>query len=76
MVEATLQEPGCEQYAFTADPYDASLIRLYELWDSQESLDGHFASDHMAEWRKVSANLPSTGADIKKYTISAVGPLP
>lgn len=75
MVDATLQEPGCVQYAFMPDPYDDSLIRLYELWDSQEALEGHFASDHMAQWQKVQPGLKATGSDIKKYVISEVGPV-
>lgn len=75
MVAATLTEPGCREYAFTPDPNDPNRILLYELWDDQEALDGHFASDHMAAWQEVSAGLPVAGADIKKYTISEVGPV-
>ena len=72
MVDATLAEPGCRAYAFTPDPNDAGLVRLYELWDDEEALAGHMASDHMAAWRKRAADLPITGRDIMKYTISDV----
>lgn len=75
MVAATLDEAGCQAYAFTPDPDDPALVRLYELWDDEEALAGHFASAHMAEWRRRSAELPVTGRDIMKYTISAVEPL-
>ena len=75
MVEATLEEPGCVRYAFTPDPIDDGLVRLYELWESQEALEGHFASAHMAEWQEVQPTLRATGSDIKKYLISAVGPV-
>lgn len=75
MVEATLQEDGCREYAFTPDPNDANRILLYELWDDQEALDGHFASDHMAQWQQDSSELDIAGADIKKYLISDVGPV-
>ncbi len=75
MVAATLDEPGCHEYAFTPDPNDANRILLYELWDDQDALDGHFASDHMAQWQQASQGLPVVGADIKKYTISEVGPV-
>ncbi len=76
MVTATLTEPGCREYAFTPDPRDPNLIRLYELWDDQAALDAHFASDHMAQWQLDRVGLAVAGADIKKYTISAVGPVP
>lgn len=75
MVAATLAEPGCREYAFTSDPNDAHRILLFELWDDQEALDGHFASAHMAQWQRDSKGLPVAGADIKKYTISGVGPV-
>lgn len=75
MVAATLTEPGCREYAFTPDPDDPDRILLYELWDDQDALEGHFASDHMAAWQAASADLPVSGADIKKYTISDVGPV-
>ncbi len=75
MVAATLAEPGCREYAFTSDPNDSNRILLYELWDDQEALDAHFASDHMAQWQLRRKDLPVVGSDIKKYTISAVGPV-
>ncbi len=75
MVEATLNEPGCRQYVFSPDPDEPSTVRLFELWDDEEALAGHFASDHMAEWRARSAELPVTGRDIMKYTISDSEPL-
>ncbi len=75
MVASTLQERGCHEYAFTPDPNDENRILLYELWEDQEALDGHFASEHMAQWQTDSKGLPVAGADIKKYTISEVGPV-
>jgi len=76
MVTATLDEPGCHEYSFTPDQRDDNRIMLYELWDDQDALNGHFASAHMAEWRKVSETLKTVSADIKKYIISEVGTLP
>lgn len=75
MVEATLTEPGCRAYAFTPDPNDETLLRLWELWDDEDALAGHFASTHMAEWRQRSSELPITSRDISKYTVSDVSPL-
>lgn len=75
MVAATLTEPGCREYAFTPDPNDANRILLFELWDDQDALEGHFASAHMTQWQEDSKSLRVAGADIKKYTISEVGPV-
>lgn len=75
MVEATLDEPGCIEYAFTPDPRDDDRILLYELWTGQDALDAHFDSEHMAAWQERSKTLMVLDANIKKYTISAVGPV-
>jgi quinol monooxygenase YgiN len=72
LVAATLQEAGCRSYAFTPDPDEHDLIRLYELWDDEEALAGHMASSHMADWRRRSAALPMASRDLKCYTISDV----
>jgi quinol monooxygenase YgiN len=76
MVEATRAEAGCRAYAFSPATDDPGLVHLYELWEDQEALEAHFASDHMAAWRKRSAELPILGRDIAKYIISEVGTLP
>ncbi len=75
MVVATHTEPGCREYAFSPDPDDAERILLFELWDDQAALELHFASDHMAEFQAASAGLAIAGMDVKKYTISDVGPV-
>jgi quinol monooxygenase YgiN len=75
MVVATLQEPGCREYAFSPDPDDPNRILLFELWDDQEALDAHFASDHMAQFQLAIKDVPMVGADVQKYTISEVGPV-
>ena len=72
MVSATLDEPGCHEYAFTPDPNDDNRVLLYELWDDQAALDGHFASTHMAAWQETRKGLAVASASIKKYVISSV----
>lgn len=75
LVAATLLEDGCHTYAFTPDPDDDDLIRLYERWDDEAALAAHLASEHIAEWRTTSASLPILSADITKYTVSEGVPL-
>ncbi len=75
MVSATHSEPGCREYVFSPDPENANRIMLFELWDDQDALDLHFASEHMAAFQAASASLAVAGRDIKKFTISEVGPV-
>ena len=75
MVVATHTESGCQEYAFSPDPVDANRILLFELWDDQDALDAHFATEHMAEFQSKMAGIAVAGMDVKKYTISDVGPV-
>jgi quinol monooxygenase YgiN len=75
LVAATLLEDGCHTYAFTPDPDDADLIRLYELWEDDASLAAHLASAHIGEWATTSATLPIVSADVMKYTVTDAAPL-
>ena len=53
VVAATRAEPGCIEYAYAQDVLDAGLIHVHELWRSQDDLDRHFASAHIAQWRAL-----------------------
>ncbi len=76
MVEATRAEPGCRAYTFSPDPEDPGLILLFELWDDQAALDAHFASEHLAAWRRRAADLAIRGRDITQSLVSGTGSLP
>jgi quinol monooxygenase YgiN len=75
MVAATHTEAGCREYAFSPDPGDDDRILLFELWDDQTALDGHFASEHMASFQASMAGIAIARMDVQKYTISDVGPV-
>jgi quinol monooxygenase YgiN len=75
MMEATRREPGCISYAFSADLAHAGRFRIFEEWESQDALDLHFASSHMAAFQGRVAGLGVKGMSIKKYEVAAVGPL-
>lgn len=75
VVAATRAEVGCQEYTFSPDPDDPNRIMLFEIWDDQDSLTDHLASEHIGQWRQTSKALSVAGADVKKFTISEVGPV-
>jgi quinol monooxygenase YgiN len=75
MMRETRKEEGNIDYAFALDMGDAATIRVFEQWESQEALDLHFASPHMAAFRKVLGELGIEGMDMQRYEIESVGPL-
>jgi quinol monooxygenase YgiN len=75
MMRATRAEPGCIAYTFSADLEDPARIHVFERWASQEALDVHFQSPHMATFQKKLGALGVRGMEAQKYEIANVGPL-
>lgn len=53
----THTEEGCLLYALHRDPADADRIVLIENWSSRAALDVHLQTDHLADFRRDSAEL-------------------
>ncbi|WP_280888580.1 putative quinol monooxygenase [Streptomyces sp. LBL] len=64
------EEPGCLDYAMTADPTDGRRIRVYERWVSQEALDEHFTTAHIREFRAVTSAPARVGASLKTFSVA------
>ena len=75
MVQASRAEPGCIEYAYAQDVLDSGLIHVHELWRSQDDLDRHFASAHIAQWRALCPALGIGGRDLRAYAGGAPRPV-
>ena len=75
MMQETLKEEGCISYVFSRDLTEAGAFRIFEEWQSQEALDLHFATPHMAKFQKILGGVGIVEMAVKKYEISSVGPL-
>lgn len=72
MVHETHKEVGCIQYHFYTDIDDANILHVFEEWESQEALDAHLASAHMAEFAAVLPQALATEPKIMRYEVKAV----
>jgi quinol monooxygenase YgiN len=70
MAESTRAEDGCLEYSYAEDVLDSGLIHVKEMWQDQTSLDRHFSSPHLAEWR---ATWPELGIHDRKLRSYEVG---
>lgn len=70
MAQASRAEDGCVDYGYAEDVFDPGLIHVKELWTDQASLDSHFATAHIAEWR---ASWPSLGIGERDLCLYEVG---
>jgi quinol monooxygenase YgiN len=75
MMAATLQEPGCRAYAFSADLQESGRFLLFECWENEEALKRHFATPHMARFQQAIGPLGVKELAVQRYEVSAVGPL-
>ncbi|WP_030678494.1 putative quinol monooxygenase [Streptomyces cellulosae] len=65
------EEPGCLDYAMTADPTDVRRIRVYERWVSQQALDEHFTTAHIKDFRAATTGLTRVGIAMDVFSVGA-----
>ncbi|MYS90909.1 MULTISPECIES: putative quinol monooxygenase [Streptomyces] len=69
------EEPGCLDYAMTADPGSEQRIRVYERWASRQALDEHFATPHIKEFRAAVAGITRVGVCLEAHTVASSRPM-
>ena len=73
-VRATRSEPGCIEYSFSADGLDPGLIRIFEVWESQEDLTTHLGA-MAGQQGSGGPAVAVKKADVLQYAVSSSGPL-
>jgi quinol monooxygenase YgiN len=74
MIEASRAEEGCVDYSYAEDVLDPGSIRVTELWRDQATLEAHFRSTHIAEWRAAWPALGLGERDLRKYEVGEGAP--
>ncbi|MCP4005251.1 MAG: antibiotic biosynthesis monooxygenase [bacterium] len=75
MMRETRKEAGCISYTFSTDLSDPGEFHIFEEWESQQALDAHLASPHMAVFQQTFGGFGITAMDVQKYQVSSVGPI-
>jgi len=70
MVSASRAEPGCLEYSYAQDVFDAGLIRVTEVWTDRAALEAHFGATHLADWR---ASWPALGIGERNLMLYEAG---
>ena len=71
MVAASRAEPGCVDYAYAHDLIEPGLIRVSEIWTSNEALAEHFATAPMAVWREALTALGPLNRHLTAYEVQS-----
>lgn len=75
MQEATNQEVDCITYQFYMNPWDDAQVFIFEEWESDEALQAHFKTEHMAAFRAELPNYVAGTGVIKRYVVDEVSDL-
>ncbi len=69
----TLSEKGCRHYSFAVDNLTPGRFQIAEWWDSEEDLQAHLKTAHVAEFVAAIGKLRLLGAANKQFEVSSVG---
>lgn len=75
MMAETHKEAGCQQYVFSVSVADPGAVQIFEVWDSAEHLEAHFATPHMAVFAEVMGSVTMTGRDLMRYEVASAEPM-
>jgi len=76
MIVASRAEAGCLSYAYSFDLLQPNLMRVIEVWASEQALREHFATSHMATFRRDLAATRTRLKAIKVHELGKEGKLP
>ena len=77
MRDASIAEPGCQEYNFWFAFDDEHELLVFERWDDQAALDAHFATPHLAEFAAAIPEWVDGAPAITRYEVDdeSAGPL-
>jgi quinol monooxygenase YgiN len=64
------EEPGCLDYAFTADTVDDDRIVVVERWTDEESLAAHFVHPYFTATKHALHENGSGASHVAKYRVN------
>jgi quinol monooxygenase YgiN len=75
VARASRAEAGCLAYAVHADTEDPNRVVFVEEWESQEALDAHFATEHVATFMAAIQATLAAPPEVRFHTVSATADL-
>jgi quinol monooxygenase YgiN len=75
LIEGALTQPGCLDYDWCPEPLHPGRIRVFERWDSEESLATHFKDRWYNEMRETLGQFGIINADTAKYRVDLSEPV-
>lgn len=68
------EEEGCEDYTFSVELNNPTVVRITERWLSLEALQAHFSVPHMAQFQQAMGARPPSAMEVKFYEVTEIDP--
>ena len=62
-------EPGCQAYQFWLHRSARGVVHVFEVWDGEEALAAHVATDHYRVFARGLKQLDVRKIDIQQYLV-------
>src|SRR5262245_48602075 len=70
LVPPTREEDGNSEYSYWLSQTEAGVWRVFEEWESEDALNAHMGSAHMATFIGAMGELGVSGVDIARYEVT------
>eukprot|EP01006_Ploeotia_vitrea_P017465 TRINITY_DN4860_c0_g1_i1.p1 TRINITY_DN4860_c0_g1~~TRINITY_DN4860_c0_g1_i1.p1 ORF type:complete len:216 (+),score=26.25 TRINITY_DN4860_c0_g1_i1:37-684(+) len=71
LCDGTRRESGCVEYSWTQSLEDPNTFIILELWENEEALQQHLASDHVNAFKEVVSELFVEDPNVQKGTVTS-----
>lgn len=75
LIEASLEEPGCEAYSWAIDPLTPGRVHVFERWADEASLAHHFKLPNYLEMRTQLRSAGPIKSQSRKYRVDHDEPI-
>ena len=69
-VTATRAEDGNIDYRYSTDIDDPNRLNLVELWESEDAMNAHMGTAHLATFLEASAGFVGGDVEVIRYDVS------
>lgn len=75
LIAAAYAEPGCLHYAWTADVLTPGRVRVFEEWETIETLCAHLGAEPYVRMAAYLDGAGLTAAEVSKYRVDLKEPV-
>lgn len=71
LVPLTVAEEGCDEYRYANDLSEPNRINIWEQWASEEAMNSHMATTHLADFMTVMGGAIGGPLEITRHDVSS-----